>query len=159
MTAVIRLARVSDAPDIARLTSHLGYETDLAGLTTRLERILSRTDQRLVVADAGVAVVGWLHASFAEYIEADAFVVISGLVVDRAQRRQGVGRMLLEDAERWARSRGCSLVRLSSSISRTSAHEFYERLGYAKVKTQFAFARSLAAGEPDFARLVPRVET
>jgi len=47
-----------------------------------------------------------------------------------------------------------------STTSRERAHEFYERLGYVKIKTQYAFIKSIAADGPqDFRRLVPRVDS
>jgi GNAT superfamily N-acetyltransferase len=85
------------------------------------------------------------------------FVVIAGLVVDRGRRQQGIGRLLMAEAERWAREQGCSIVRLWSSKGRADAHAFYRRLGYADVKTQHAFAKSLD-GDGQLQGLVPNLE-
>ena len=81
-----------------------------------------------------------------EYVEADAFVVIGGLVVDREYRKQGIGRRLLVRAEEWAAQQGCSLVRLWSNVKRVEAHGFYERAGYTNLKTQYSFAKSSRRG-------------
>jgi GNAT superfamily N-acetyltransferase len=67
-------------------------------------------------------------------VDAEAFVLIGGLVVDRNHRRLGIGRELMDRAEAWARERGCSMVRLTSSATRTAAHRFYEDLGYTHIK-------------------------
>jgi GNAT superfamily N-acetyltransferase len=148
-----------DAHDVARLTGQLGYETSPAEAVARLTRILAKWDQRVLIAEADGRAVGWLHAAIAEFIEAEPFAVIAGLVVDRDYRRQGIGRLLIEAAEAWARERGCSLIRLWSSVARSDAHRFYERLGYANVKTQHAFAKALdAAGQQQMTRARPRVE-
>ena len=104
--------------------------------------------------------MGWLHASVWESIEADAFVVIGGLVVDRDHRGQGIGRALLERAEQWAVTQGCGIVRLWSSSMRSEAHKFYEHLGYQKLKTQYSFAKPVdpeRAG--DLQHFVPRVDS
>lgn len=159
MTVSVRLGRASDAEDVARLTSQLGYDVDVAAVRDKLPRILARPDQHFLVAQIESEPVGWLHAAVWEDIEAEPFVVIAGLVVDRNHRRRGIGRMLLERAEEWATRQGCHLVRLWSSSTRTRAHQFYERLGYEKVKLQYAFAKSLdPARRATLTRLVPRVE-
>jgi GNAT superfamily N-acetyltransferase len=159
MAISIRPGRVQDAHDVARLTGQLGYETTPAEAAARLTRIVAKWDQRFLIADADGQAVGWLHAAIAEFIEAEPFAVIAGLVVDRGHRRQGTGRLLIEAAEVWARERGCSLIRLWSSVTRSEAHRFYEHLGYTTVKTQHAFAKPLdAAGREQIARASPRVK-
>lgn len=155
---IIRSARVSDAEAIAILTKQLGYDAELSTVASRLSRLLARSDQQLLVAVDGGRAIGWIHMAITEYVEADAFVVIGGLVVDREYRRQGIGRRLLVRAEEWAARHGCSLVRLSSSVKRVEAHGFYERAGYTNLKTQYAFAKRLGSVGPDALRaLVPDV--
>lgn len=159
MTANVRLARTSDAPDIARLTSQLGYDVPDAEVAARLARILPGAGQRFFVAEHDGRPVGWLHAAITEYVETGRFVVVAGLVVDRGARRTGIGALLMQHAEAWARELGCPVVRLSSSAGRTAAHRFYERLGYTIIKTQFSFAKSLdAAAASNLMTFVPRIE-
>jgi GNAT superfamily N-acetyltransferase len=154
----IRLASLDDAAAIAGLTGQLGYVVDVAAVRTRLSRILGRADACFLVAEAGGMPIGWLHASIWDYIELEPFAVVGGLVVDAAHRGRGVGRRLMAEGERWAQAQGCAIVRLWSSTARTEAHRFYERLGYTRVKTQYAFAKSLDPGARDpFKGLTPRV--
>ena len=159
MAVIIRTARLADAAEIARLTAQLGYEADPASIDARLSRLLAREEQLFLVAASDGHVVGWIHALIGDYIESDPFVVIGGLVVDRNARRLGVGRLLMLQAEDWARSRGHSVIRLSSSATRTAAHRFYEALGYTRIKIHFAFAKSLdGQGDAGLRRFVPRVD-
>jgi len=156
----VRDARLADVDDIVRLTGQLGYAVTASETAAKLSRILSRHDHRFFVAEAGGQIVGWLHAAVTETIEADPFVVVGGLVVDRDHRGLGVGRTLLEHAEAWATQQGCKIVRVWSSTLRTAAHEFYEHLGYTKVKTQHSFVKPVGAdGVREIARFVPRVDT
>jgi GNAT superfamily N-acetyltransferase len=155
----IRIAVESDAPAIAELTAQLGYDVSADDVAARLARILSRDNERFFVAVADNRVCGWVHAVVADYVDVEAFVLIGGLVVDRTRRRQGIGRALLNHAEAWAREQGCSLVRLTSSSTRTKAHRFYEELGYSNVKTQYSFAKPLDAdAAAHLGGLVPRVD-
>jgi len=160
MTSVsIRTARDSDADDLTQLTAQLGYAVEAEVLRERLSRILGRSDQRFLVAEMGGHPVGWLHAILAEFVEAERTVVIAGLVVSGSHRRHGIGRVLMERAEGWAREQGCSVVRLWSSSTRTETHRFYEALGYTHIKTQYSFAKSLDPARQDAVRtFVPRVK-
>jgi GNAT superfamily N-acetyltransferase len=155
----IRLARASDASDIARLTEQLGYEVEASTVAARLSRILARSDHQFLVAQLDGHTVGWLHAALAEYVESDAFVVIAGLVVDSRHRGRGIGAGLMAHAEEWAKTQGLSIVRVWSSTGRTRAHRFYQKPGYSLIKTQYSFVKALdAAVQEDLKRFVPRVE-
>ena len=158
MTVNIRTARLSDAADIARLTTHLGYDVESAALAERLARVLARSDQRLLLAELDGKAVGWLHAVVFEEIEAAPYAVIAGLVVDRSHRRLGIGRTLIAECEEWAKGQQCSVVRLWSSAGRTAAHRFYERLGYTNIKTQYSFVKSVGGDRDDFSGLIPRID-
>jgi GNAT superfamily N-acetyltransferase len=100
------------------------------------------------MADLEGQAAGWIHAVVADYVDVEPFVVIAGLVVDARMRRQGVGRMLMTDAEAWARQQGFSAVHLTSSSTRTAAHRFYESIGYTNIKTQYSFAKLLDTAAP-----------
>ena len=153
-----RAAAAADADDVARLTGQLGYRVEPGLVATRLQRILARPDQILLVADDDGSVVGWIHGTRVEYLEADPFVVVAGLVVDRARRGQGIGRLLLAEVESWGRKEGCSIVRLWSSAARTAAHRFYQRAGYENIKTQYSFAKSVdPSGGTGFEAFVPDI--
>ena len=159
-TLSVRIARDSDATDLASLTAQLGYHVEPPELRVRLSRILERLDQRFIVAEDQRRVVGWLHALVVEYVETNPFVVIGGLVVDKNSRRRGIGWMLMEYAERWANEQRCSLVRLWSSAGRTGAHQFYERQGYKNIKTQYSFVKPLTpGGMEELSQFIPRIDT
>jgi GNAT superfamily N-acetyltransferase len=159
LSVTIRGARASDADAIAELTTQLGYDATEEEAAHRLSRILLRDDQQFFVADVDSRAVGWVHVVLAEYVDAEAFVVIGGLVVDRNHRRLGIGRALMDRAEIWARERGCSIVRLTSSSTRKTAHRFYEDLGYTNIKTQYSFVKPLDSTAAARVRtFVPRVD-
>jgi ribosomal protein S18 acetylase RimI-like enzyme len=155
---IIRPARVADADAVAALSKQLGYDAAPDAVADRLARLLGRREQQFLVADEDGRVVGWIHMLVTEYVEAEAFVQIGGLVVDREYRRQGIGRRLLAQAEEWAAQQGCSVVRLSSNEKRVAAHAFYQRAGYTILKTQYSFAKPIgAAGSGALRAFVPDV--
>lgn len=52
------------------------------------------------------------------------------LIVSPAYRGQGIGRQLVEAAEKAARDLGCITMEVTSARSRTESHPFYQNLGY-----------------------------
>ena len=158
-TLSIRVARTADADDIARIGNQLGYDMANAETADRIRRILSKDDQRIFIAESDGHPVGWVHVAMTDYIESDPFAIIAGLVVDRDHRRQGLARSLMQQAERWAIDRGSRVIRLNSSSTRTGAYQFYERVGYEHIKTQYSFAKALgAAHKESVKRFVPNVD-
>jgi ribosomal protein S18 acetylase RimI-like enzyme len=63
---------------------------------------------------------------------------ITALVVAKEAQDLGIGRMLVEAAERWMREKGCKLVEVTSNDRRTAAHAFYRHLGYERTSMRFA---------------------
>jgi GNAT superfamily N-acetyltransferase len=132
--------------DVARLDElvvQLGYPSRAGEIGARIERLLSRPDQFLCVAEAGGSVVAWVHAAEQELFESGRRCEIHGLVVDAAHRRGGVGRALVAEVERWAAARGLPEVSVRSNVVREESHPFYERLGYARAKTQHVYRKAL----------------
>ncbi|MCB4208531.1 GNAT family N-acetyltransferase [Arthrobacter sp. UM1] len=64
-------------------------------------------------------------------------VTVEAVRVDSALRGGGLGSAFVRWAVEDARSRGAQTVQLTSNASRTDAHRFYERLGFAKSHTGF----------------------
>ena len=58
------------------------------------------------------------------------FLVVEDVIVRSDQRGKGVGRMLMEALDQFAKEKGCAYSFLVSSDFRTGAHSFYESIGY-----------------------------
>ena len=140
----IRTARNYDAEAIAALGAQLGYPATRQQIASRLAGIESDLSSRVLVAeDASGRVVGWLHVAARAQLTEDSAAEILGLVVDETARGGGIGAALLAAAEAWARNAGCAHVRVRSRVERERAHRFYQRAGFAKVKTQAVLAKPL----------------
>lgn len=143
---IIRTALLGDAPDLATLSGVLGYPVADEALSMRLGRLLSRSEDIVLVAELAPGhVVGWLHGTDQEVLESGRRCEILGLVVDAAYRGQGVGRQLVAAVEWWAARRGLERMVVRSNVARTESHPFYERLGYVRAKTQHAYRKELPA--------------
>ena len=140
---LVRPATVGDAPHVAQLSGQLGYPVAVDTIATRLARLLDRTGDVVLVAEANGEVVGWVHGSEQALLESATRCELLGLVVDARHRTRGIGRRLVAAVESWAEGRGLQLVSVRSNVSRTESHPFYERLGYSRVKTQHAYRKRL----------------
>jgi ribosomal protein S18 acetylase RimI-like enzyme len=86
-------------------------------------------DVLVAVVDGQVA--GYVRLSRAFPIAASAHVLtISGIAVDPAFQRRGVGRALMEAAATEARTRGARRLTLRVLAPNTAARALYERSGY-----------------------------
>ena len=140
----IRRAHSSDASRLAALSGELGYPAGVQEITDRLARLSDRdTDVIFVATTAADEVLGWLHGAEQELLESGRRCEILGLVVGEGARGQGVGRRLVEAVEAWARGRGLGRMTVRSNVARSDSHPFYERLGYARSKTQHAYGKAL----------------
>ena len=142
-TPKIRLASEQDSSQLARLAGQLGYPSSTEQVTTRLARIQTQPDQAIFVAEVEGQIAGWVHVFASPTVESDLYVEIGGLVVEENQRGQGVGKALMVQAETWSRELGIHEVRLRSNIIRQEAHQFYEAIGYKKIKSQFTFQKTI----------------
>lgn len=141
----IRPALVTDAPAIARLATELGYPTSHEQAARRLEVLTRRDSHFIAVAELSSQVVGWVAAERRLLLESGERAEIVGLVVAANSRRAGIGATLVRAAESWAIARGFRVIGVRSNIARIEAHPFYERLGYARAKTQHAYTKQLSA--------------
>jgi GNAT superfamily N-acetyltransferase len=139
-----RSPQLSDVPRLSELSGQLGYPVSQVELGRRLTYLLTRPDHHLVLAETGHdQVVGWIHAAEQWVLESEPACEILGLVVDQNYRCQGVGRTLVAAVEAWAGTRGVTTIKVRSNVVRAESHPFYERLGYARVKSQHVYRKVL----------------
>jgi ribosomal protein S18 acetylase RimI-like enzyme len=141
----IRTAKLDDAQAIAALAIELGYAADEAVMRARLQAILGRPDQHIVVGVADGVVAGWLQASTSDVLESGFRAEIVGLIVSAAYRRRGLGRRLVESAVAWAGTTGAKAVSVRSNVVRGESHSFYPALGFEPVKTQAVYRKRLSS--------------
>ena len=144
MTYLLREARPEDVPALAELATELGYPSDAAVVSKRLHSLADQPGNRVLVAASDDGVAGWVHVFAAYRVESDGFAELGGLVVRETLRGSGLGRLLVEAAEGWAREAGLGQMRVRSYAVREATHRFYAHLGYATAKQQQVFAKPLA---------------
>jgi GNAT superfamily N-acetyltransferase len=135
----IRAATVDDLPSIVGMLADdpLGAQRespdDLGPYLAALERIDADSNQYLIVAAREGRVLGTLQLTIVPGLSRRGATrsIIEGVRIHADERGSGLGTLIIEWAIDTSRRRGCQLVQLTSDNSRTDAHRFYERLGFA----------------------------
>jgi len=140
----IREGKLSDAADLAALICELGYETTSAEMESRLISILKDPRYKTLVALNDDKICGMLGTvSASSYLHNDLNGRIIALVVSRESRQRGIGVRIIAAAEKNFIQRGITRVTVTARFERETAHQFYEKLGYAR--TGFRFAKNLGS--------------
>jgi GNAT superfamily N-acetyltransferase len=126
----VRAATADDAERLATMLADEGYVAGPSDLAARIERYTS-LGSTVLVAEAGGEVVGFISLLILPRFEVDElFARISALVVDPGVRERGVGRMLMEAAERAGKAAGVSFMEVTAGHHRPDARRLFESLGY-----------------------------
>ncbi len=143
----LRRARLEDAAEIARLLTELGYPVEAGAILQRLQALLGHPDHFVMVAARpNDHLSGVIMAEQRALLLYGSQVEIMGLSVGSDARRLGVGRALVKAVEDWAQQLGNNKVVVRSNVVRPESHPFYEKIGYARTKTQHVYASSLGKG-------------
>jgi len=137
MTLEFREADAADLPDIVEM-----LRDDVLGAGRESQSLTAYEDSFSRMKGSGTnTVIVALHAG--KIVGTYQFITIEGLsltAMKRAQvesvriasdlRGQGLGALLMADAEKRARDCGCGMIQLTTNQKRTDTHRFYERLGF-----------------------------
>jgi ribosomal protein S18 acetylase RimI-like enzyme len=135
----VREATEGDAEKIHALAGALAGAVgdsppSLESVRARLSELLE--EQRawvLVAEDEDDTVVGaaslWAKPDLAH---GDAVVEVPMLVVSEDRRREGVGKLLMEEVQRLAAENNADLIELVATTQNTPAREFYRSLGFVE---------------------------
>lgn len=99
-----------------------------------------------VARDGDGDLVGFVEAAlrdWAEGCQTRPVGYVEGWYVAPKYRRRGVGRRLVDAAERWAVSRGCTEMGSDAEIANVLSHRAHAALGYAEVERVVSFAKRL----------------
>ncbi|MFD5617461.1 GNAT family N-acetyltransferase [Streptomyces yangpuensis] len=135
---VIRPATEADLPAIVAMLADdpLGATRespdDLTPYRTALERLIGDPNQHVVVAVRADRVVGTLQLTIVPGLSRKGATraIVEGVRVHADERGSGLGTQFIEWAIEKSRAENCALVQLTSDVTRTDAHRFYERLGF-----------------------------
>jgi ribosomal protein S18 acetylase RimI-like enzyme len=98
-----------------------------------LEERLKNNDSVIFTANDKTSVVGFtqLYPSFSS-VAMRRIWILNDLYVEESYRRKGVGKLLMDTAETYARNTGAVKMILATQFSNTAAQKLYEARGYVK---------------------------
>ena len=106
-------------------------------------RLITDDDVALLVGAVGGSTVGFVHAMIREPPGMPMFVrrryaVIENLVVKSEFRKQGIGRILVDEVQEWAIAKGARSIELNVYEFNETAISFYEGLGYRNLSRKMS---------------------
>jgi GNAT superfamily N-acetyltransferase len=140
MDGTMRAMELRDLDAARRLLAQLcGYEMTPDEMRDRFDFAANSPIDWLFVCEAEGVVRGVLGFRLREQLErVGRYGEIYMIVADQAVRRQGVGRVMIDFAEQFAREHNCIGTWLVSGFKREAeAHRFYESLGYQTTGYRF----------------------
>jgi GNAT superfamily N-acetyltransferase len=130
-----------DAVALARLCTQLGHPAAADDMPRRVAGLAADWNACAIVAEssqlADLVALATVHIR-TTLNHAAPLAQLTLLVVDERVRGTGVGRAIVEEAERWARARGCKRLIVTTALRRTDAHAFYERIGFTHTGRRYA---------------------
>jgi ribosomal protein S18 acetylase RimI-like enzyme len=106
---------------------------DLEAVRARLSELLEEPRARVLVAEDDDAVVGaasfWIKPDLAH---GDTVIEVPMLVVAEDHRREGVGKLLMEEIRKLATEHDAGIIELVATGDNKPAREFYRSLGFVE---------------------------
>jgi ribosomal-protein-alanine N-acetyltransferase len=106
------------------------FPPEISYSLSELEAFVTHPGSMTWTAEDGGEITGFLVAQS----EADRIGHIITIDVVEAWRRCGVGRALMDAAERWATEQHLRMIYLETAEDNLAAQRFYKKYGYAKVE-------------------------
>jgi ribosomal protein S18 acetylase RimI-like enzyme len=134
----VREATIEDAAEIYTLARELAGTVGDAlpreeAVRERLEELLEEPRARVLVAEGEDGIVGvaslWIKPDLAH---GDAVVEVPMLAVAEAHRREGVGRLLMDEVRDVAARNDSALIELVATRANVAARDFYRSLGFVE---------------------------
>ncbi len=136
---IIRKPELKDSEEVFELLDEL-YENkiDYSIFTQKYKTILKDNNFYGIVAIEDNKVVGVLISRVINRLAKKKNILfIDDLIVNGKYRNKGIGKLLIQDASTYAKSKDCGALELTSMIENVNAHKFYANNGFEKRQYKF----------------------
>lgn len=134
----VRKAKLDDSERISVLMRQLGYEASPSSIKHKLLVLSEQPTDLVLVADDNGVVKGVVSLHVQEMFHQDGRLGrITSLVIDEVSRGEGVGSLLVSEADNFFKQSGCVRAEVTSGDHRPQAHLFYRKQGYAQDERRF----------------------
>jgi GNAT superfamily N-acetyltransferase len=129
---IIRPAGEDDYPALMALCNAF-KETDMFSQpgNDSFQVIMDNDNSYILVAEEDDKLFGFITASIRFVVRySKPMMQVEELFVNAASRKKGVGRQLIQTAEKIASEKDCERIYIESGYRHEVAHKFYEKNGY-----------------------------
>lgn len=132
---IVRPVKEADFAEWFRLRRLLWDESSEEEHRAEMLDIIDHVETQLVLiaeTDSG-QLIGFLEASIRPFVEdcrTDHVGYLEGWYVEREYRQHGIGRILVQTAENWARKKGCEEMASDSEMGNNLSLTAHLKLGY-----------------------------
>jgi aminoglycoside 6'-N-acetyltransferase I len=144
---MIRIYEDGDRAEWLRMRKALWDDCPDEQQVQEMEQILGSDTEVVFVAERpGGGLCGFLEAALrsrADGCDTTPVGYIEGWYVDPDMRRRGLGRALVEEAEAWARARGCRQMASDAELWNEVSHQAHGALGYQEIARLVLFKKDL----------------
>ncbi|HET7010424.1 MAG TPA: aminoglycoside 6'-N-acetyltransferase [Anaerolineales bacterium] len=149
----IRPVRPDEHAPWLRLRRRLWPDHTLADLRREQAELVAHPDRYavFVAAHTGGELIGFVEASVREWAEGCATQPVGyleGWYVEPGHRRAGIGRLLVEAAEAWVLSRGCTEMGSDAEEWNELGHAAHRALGFSEATRLVCFSKKLLTPDP-----------
>lgn len=133
----VRTANENDAEAISLLMDQLGYQASAKLIADKIKQFRNSTNDAVYVTENDKVVGAVSCHIISLFHQKGACGRSTGLVVDESQRNLGIGKALVEAAEKYFKLHECIRFEVTSGNHRTKAHKFYLSCGYKEDERRF----------------------
>lgn len=150
--ALVRPARSADTAQLGAMRHRLLPHDPAEELLSEVPRLLGDAAFAVLVAeDRDGALIGYALVGTRPYVDGCRTSPVGYLEewwVAPEVRRHGIGRLLVEAAERWAAARGLSEMASDTWLHNTVSQAAHERLGYEETDRIVQYRKALRPSGP-----------
>jgi aminoglycoside 6'-N-acetyltransferase I len=148
MPVIVRPVTPDDAEAWLRLRDELwpDHEDNRSEIDAFFRGGVEKPLAVLLAVDEELGVVGLVELSlrpYAEGCETSPVAYVEGWFIDETVRRQGVGRLLIQTAEQWARERGCTELASDTKVENEVSAAAHASLGFEETNRMICFRKRL----------------
>lgn len=136
MNVIIRKATIDDKEEIFKLVKvfAVSFKTEYVSFNESIENIIDSKSSLLLVAEIDKKIIGYCLGFMHYTFYANGQVSwLEEIMIDEFFRRKSVGKMLVEEFEKWSKASGSKLVALATR----RASNFYYTIGFEKSAEYF----------------------
>lgn len=130
-------------PQVGKLSDQLGYPVKMNELRERFQKLSTKNRHAFFVCEENENILGWIHLECVEDLIEEDKVEIKAFVVEENSRGKGIGKALIETAEKWAKTYQLHTIYLNCNTLRERTHKFYQREGFENYKSSLFFEKKI----------------